>query len=51
MYRNDHDAVLARAGRGVWRRSALFGGALIEVAALVVALVLAGVLALLDRRR
>ena len=36
--------------RGVWRRTAVFGGALVEVAALLVALVLAGLLKLFDRR-
>jgi hypothetical protein len=43
--------IMRHTGRGVWRRTAVFGGIAIEVAVLVIALVLAGVLKLFDRRR
>jgi hypothetical protein len=41
---------MAYRKRGVWRRTAVFGGVLVEVCVLLVALVLAGLLKLFDRR-
>ena len=42
---------MSRVQRTLWRRTRLFGGIVIEVVVLAIALLLTGVFAFLDRRR
>ena len=42
---------MSHVRRSFWRRTQLLGGIVVEVAVLAIALLLTGVLAVLDRRR